>query len=67
MGGGILRSSPPKCGQLNEDEELSKFVLSTFRAKEEEIKKNKMKVKEKLQAQLGQIDEERKRLVTIRE
>ncbi|KAK4396483.1 hypothetical protein Sango_1484900 [Sesamum angolense] len=47
-----------------EDEEMSKSALSTFRAKEEEIEKKKMEVKEKVQAQLGRIEEETKRLAT---
>lgn len=46
---------------------MSKSALSTFRAKEEEIEKKKMEVKEKVQAQLGRIEEETKRLATIRE
>ncbi|KAG6437265.1 hypothetical protein SASPL_102177 [Salvia splendens] len=50
-----------------EDEEMSKSALSTFRAKEEEIEKKKMEVKEKVQAQLGRIEEETKRLAVIRE
>ncbi|KZV44409.1 hypothetical protein F511_38820 [Dorcoceras hygrometricum] len=50
-----------------EDEEMSKSALSTFRAKEVEIEKKKMEVKEKVQAQLGRIEEETKRLATIRE
>ncbi|KAL3839780.1 hypothetical protein ACJIZ3_024371 [Penstemon smallii] len=50
-----------------EDEEMAKSALSTFRAKEEEIEKRKMEVKEKVQAQLGRIEEETKRLSIIRE
>ncbi|KAI3471972.1 hypothetical protein Pfo_028660 [Paulownia fortunei] len=50
-----------------EDEEMSKSALSTFRAKEEEIEKKKLEVKEKVQAQLGRIEEETKRLAIIRE
>ncbi|XP_073298056.1 uncharacterized protein [Primulina huaijiensis] len=50
-----------------EDEEMSISALSTFRAKEEEIEKRKMEVKEKVQAQLGRIEEETRRLATIRE
>ena len=38
-----------------------------FRAKEEEIEKKKMLVREKVQAQLGRVEEETKRLATIRE
>lgn len=50
-----------------EDEEMSKSALSTFRAKEEEIEKKKLEVRDKVQAQLGRIEEETKRLATIRE
>jgi len=50
-----------------EDEEMSKSALSTFRAKEEEIEKKKMEVRERVAAQIGRIEEETKRLSTIRE
>lgn len=50
-----------------EDEEISKSALSTFRAKEEEIEKKKMEVREKVQLQLGRVEEETKRLAMIRE
>ncbi|KAH7553404.1 hypothetical protein JRO89_XS12G0007900 [Xanthoceras sorbifolium] len=50
-----------------EDEEMSKSALSTFRAKEEEIEKKKLEVREKVQAQLGRVEEESKRLAFIRE
>nr|XP_043633599.1 probable DNA double-strand break repair Rad50 ATPase isoform X2 [Erigeron canadensis] len=50
-----------------EDEEMSKSALSTFKAKEEEIEKKKLEVKERVQAQLGRIEEETKRLATIQE
>ncbi|KAE9455750.1 hypothetical protein C3L33_12348, partial [Rhododendron williamsianum] len=50
-----------------EDEEMSKSALSTFRAKEEEIEKKKLEVRERVQAQLGRIEEETRRLSTIRE
>ncbi|XP_028782352.1 ankyrin repeat domain-containing protein 30A [Neltuma alba] len=50
-----------------EDEEMSRSALSTFRAKEEEIERKKMEVREKVQAQLGRVEEETKRLATIRE
>ncbi|KAB1221284.1 hypothetical protein CJ030_MR2G005671 [Morella rubra] len=41
-----------------EDEEMSRSALSTFRAKEEEIERKKMEVREKVQAQLGRVEEE---------
>ncbi|KAL6971226.1 hypothetical protein U1Q18_030907 [Sarracenia purpurea var. burkii] len=46
---------------------MSNSALSTFRAKEEEIEKKKLEVKEKVQLQLGRIEEETKRLSNIRE
>ncbi|CAL0309932.1 unnamed protein product [Lupinus luteus] len=50
-----------------EDEEMQRSALSTFRAKEEEIEKKTMEVREKVQLQLGRVEEETKRLATIRE
>ncbi|PON42820.1 RAB6-interacting golgin [Parasponia andersonii] len=50
-----------------EDEEMSRSALSTFRAKEEEIERKRMEVRDKVQAQLGRVEEETKRLATIRE
>ncbi|KAL2899509.1 RAB6-interacting golgin [Bienertia sinuspersici] len=51
----------------DKDEEMSRSVLSAFRAKEEEIEKKKMEVKERVQAHLGRVEEETKRLAEIRE
>ncbi|XP_057438160.1 uncharacterized protein LOC130730229 isoform X2 [Lotus japonicus] len=50
-----------------EDEEMSRSALSNFKAKEEEIERKKMEVREKVQLQLGRVEEETKRLATIRE
>ncbi|XP_048630750.1 protein LUTEIN DEFICIENT 5, chloroplastic-like [Brassica napus] len=50
-----------------EDEEMSRTALSAIRAKEEEIEKNKMEIRERVQAQLGRVEEETKRLALIRE
>jgi hypothetical protein len=50
-----------------EDEEMSRTALSAFRAKEEEIEKKKMEIRERVQAQLGRVEEETKRLALIRE
>lgn len=50
-----------------DDEEMSRSALTTFRAKEEEIEKKKLEVREKVQAHLGRVEEETKRLATIRE
>ncbi|GMH09949.1 hypothetical protein Nepgr_011790 [Nepenthes gracilis] len=49
------------------DEEISKSALSTFRAKEEEIERKKMEVRDKVQLLLGRVEEESKRLAMIRE
>ncbi|CAN0926271.1 hypothetical protein LINGRAHAP2_LOCUS35247 [Linum grandiflorum] len=46
---------------------MSRSALSTFRAKEEEIERRKMEVRERVQAQLGRVEEETKRLAMIRE
>uniref|UniRef100_M4EFM3 Uncharacterized protein n=1 Tax=Brassica campestris TaxID=3711 RepID=M4EFM3_BRACM len=51
----------------NEDEEMSRTALSAIMAKEEEIEKNKMEIRERVQAQLGRVEEETKRLAFIRE
>ncbi|CAM8931059.1 hypothetical protein QQ045_023601 [Rhodiola kirilowii] len=50
-----------------DEEEMSRSALSAFRAKEEEIEKKKMEVREKVQAQLGRVEEETRRLALIRE
>ncbi|CAN1353631.1 hypothetical protein LINPERPRIM_LOCUS43191 [Linum perenne] len=46
---------------------MSRSVLSNFRAKEEEIERKKTEVRERVQAQLGRVEEETKRLALIRE
>ncbi|KAL1197892.1 hypothetical protein V5N11_017057 [Cardamine amara subsp. amara] len=50
-----------------EDDELSMKALSAFKAKEEEIEKKKMEIRERVQAQLGRVEDETKRLAQIRE
>ncbi|WOL04701.1 hypothetical protein Cni_G13423 [Canna indica] len=47
------------------DDETSRIALSAFRAKEEQIEKKKMEVREKVFAQLGRVEEETKRLAII--
>lgn len=65
---GQLSGSLSFSGSMSkEDEEMSKTALSTFRAKEEEIEKKKLEVRERVQAQLGRIEQETKRLANIRE
>lgn len=52
---------------LQDDEDMSKSALNTFRAKEEEIEKKKLEVRERVLAQMSRIEEETKRLAVIRE
>jgi hypothetical protein len=49
------------------DEEMSRSALAMFRAKEEEIEKKKMEVRDKVHAHLGRVEEATKRLAEIRE
>ncbi|KAH9606439.1 hypothetical protein KSS87_011328 [Heliosperma pusillum] len=51
----------------DKDDEMSRSVLLSFRAKEEEIEKKKMAVRDRVEAQLGRAEEESKRLAEIRE
>ncbi|EOY19097.1 PREDICTED: uncharacterized protein LOC18586712 isoform X2 [Theobroma cacao] len=48
-----------------EDEEISRLAISTFQAREEEIERKKMEVKEKVEIQLGRAEEETRRLSMI--
>ncbi|KAK6163512.1 hypothetical protein DH2020_000376 [Rehmannia glutinosa] len=56
----------PLLREDNKDEEMTKSALAAFRAKEEEIEKRKTEVREKVEAQLGRVEKETKRLVGIR-
>ena len=52
----------------NEDhdhQEISRLAISTFQAREEEIERRKMEVKEKVELQLGRAEEETRRLAQI--
>ncbi|ONK57394.1 tRNA dimethylallyltransferase 2 [Asparagus officinalis] len=64
-GGNSCRDSPAK--EDKEEEEMSRSALSAFRAKEEQIERKKLEVREKVFAQLGRVEEESKRLAEIRE
>lgn len=63
---GILSSngSPTKDDR---EEEMSRSALAMFRVKEEEIERKKFEVREKVQAQMGKVEEASKRLADIRE
>lgn len=49
------------------EEEMSRSVLAMFKAKEEEIERRKMEVRDKVHAHLGRVEKETKRLAEIRE
>ncbi|KAM6584267.1 hypothetical protein CsatB_011269 [Cannabis sativa] len=49
----------------DDDQEISRLAISTFQAREEEIERRKMEVKEKVELQLGRAEEETKRLARI--
>ncbi|EEF39347.1 conserved hypothetical protein [Ricinus communis] len=49
----------------NEEDEISRFDISSFQAREEEIERKKMEVREKVELQLGRAEEETKRLTQI--
>ncbi|CAK9311883.1 unnamed protein product [Citrullus colocynthis] len=51
----------------DQEEELSRSALALFRAKEEEIERKKMEMREKVEARLGRAEEATKRLAEIRE
>ncbi|CAH9148438.1 unnamed protein product [Cuscuta epithymum] len=51
----------------DKEDDMTKSALSAFRAKEEEIQRRRREVSEKVQAQLGRVEEETKRLADIRE
>ncbi|XP_022142637.1 uncharacterized protein LOC111012700 [Momordica charantia] len=51
----------------DQDEELSRSAFALFRAKEEEIERKKMEMRDKVEARLGRAEEATKRLAEIRE
>ncbi|KAF7001664.1 unnamed protein product [Triticum aestivum] len=53
--------------EASEGEGSSRSALSVFKAKEEQIERKKMEVRDKVFAQLGRVEEESKRLAFIRQ
>ncbi|XP_022013087.1 uncharacterized protein LOC110912627 isoform X1 [Helianthus annuus] len=49
----------------NEEEEISKSAFASLQAREEEIEKKKMMVKEKVKLKLGRAEEETRRLAQV--
>ncbi|KAJ9175421.1 hypothetical protein P3X46_013978 [Hevea brasiliensis] len=64
---GSMGSSARLSMEENEEneEKSSKFNIATFQAREEEVERKKMEVKEKVEVQLGRAEEEAKRLTQI--
>ena len=62
--GSIGNSGRPSTEE-SEDDDISKLAISTFQAREEEIERKKMAVKEKVELQLGRAEEETRRLAQI--
>lgn len=62
---GSVGSSGRLSTEEHEDEEVSKLAISSFQAKEEEIERKKMEVKERVELQLGRAEEETRRLSHI--
>ncbi|KAL1558216.1 hypothetical protein AAHA92_08709 [Salvia divinorum] len=60
-------SSPSHMTKEDRDEEMTRSVLAAFHAREEEIERRKIEVRDKVQTQLGRVEEETKRLALIRE
>uniref|UniRef100_I1PKZ6 RAB6-interacting golgin n=1 Tax=Oryza glaberrima TaxID=4538 RepID=I1PKZ6_ORYGL len=67
----VLRVKHPSSlgggGEEEAGEASSRSALSVFKAKEEQIERKKMEVREKVFAQLGRVEEESKRLAFIRQ
>ncbi|EMS63555.1 hypothetical protein TRIUR3_32840 [Triticum urartu] len=60
-------SLPSGSEEASEGEGSSRSALSVFKAKEEQIERKKMEVRDKVFAQLGRVEEESKRLAFIRQ
>ncbi|XVF69117.1 hypothetical protein PTKIN_Ptkin11bG0055100 [Pterospermum kingtungense] len=51
----------------DQEEEMARSALALFRAKEEEIERKKMEVRDKVQSYMGRVEEATRRLADIRE
>lgn len=65
--GFMISSNGSPTKDIDKEEELSRSALAMFRAKEEEIERKKTEVREKVQAQIGKVEQATKRLADIRE
>lgn len=64
---GVIIGSNQSPVREDKEEEMARSALALFRAKEEEIERKKMQVRDKVHAHLGRVEEETKRLAEIRE
>ncbi|KAK4836292.1 hypothetical protein QYF36_021043 [Acer negundo] len=66
--GGISSSNGRQStSEENEEDEISRMAISSLQAREEEIQRKKMEVKERVELQLGRAEEESRRLAQILE
>ncbi|KAJ6892578.1 hypothetical protein NC651_025701 [Populus alba x Populus x berolinensis] len=65
MGSNIVSSGRLSTEEINEEEEIPRLDISKFQAREEEIERKKMEVREKVELQLGRAEEETRRLTHI--
>ncbi|XVF05222.1 hypothetical protein REPUB_Repub05bG0153300 [Reevesia pubescens] len=63
---GIISSNESPIKDDKEDE-MAKSALALFRAKEEEIERKKMEVRDKVQTYMGRVEDATRRLADIRE
>ncbi|KAI9176742.1 hypothetical protein LWI28_006595 [Acer negundo] len=64
---GSILSTGRQSTEENEEDETSKMAISSLQAREEEIQRKKMEVKERVELQLGRAEEESRRLAQISE
>lgn len=63
----MLENSGNLSFSSKEDDEMSKSALAAFREKEEEIDRMRTELHNKLQVRLGRVQEESRRLSSLRE
>ncbi|KAJ4832172.1 hypothetical protein Tsubulata_008987 [Turnera subulata] len=64
---GLITNGESPLNKDDPEEEMSRSALAMFRAKEEEIERKKLEIRDKVHAHLGRVEEATKRLAEIRE
>lgn len=64
---GLISCNGSPTKDEKDQEDMSRSALALFRAKEEEIERKKVEVRDKVFAQLGRVEESTRRLAEIRE